>query len=132
MRVMGHNVFAVLVAAIAIYAIEFVIFGLIIPGDQYASMVGLSVDDMHPDRMPVGIAPPLLAAIGLSLVVKWRNASSVMAGAVTGVLMAIFFAFAAALYGYVYGAHNEQFLAVNLAHFIVCYAVAGAIVAIWK
>src|SRR5262245_16784053 len=122
MRVMGLNVFAVLAAAIVIYAIEFVIFGLLIPGDQYAAMLGLSMDQMHPDRMPIGVIPPILAAIGLALAIKWRNQPGWTAGAVTGALMGFFLAFAASLYGYVYGANNTQFVAVNLAHFLVCYA----------
>ena len=132
MRVMGLNVFAIIVAAIVIYAIEFVIFGLMIPGEQYAAMVGLSTDQMHADRMAIGVVPPILAAIGLAFAIKWRNQPGWMAGAATGLMMALFFAFAGGLYGYVYGSHNAQFVFVNLAHFLVCYAAAGAILGAWK
>ena len=41
MRYNGHNILAIIVAAIAIYAIEFVIFALFIPGATYAHMVGI-------------------------------------------------------------------------------------------
>jgi cytochrome bd-type quinol oxidase subunit 2 len=132
MRVMGHNVLAIVVAAIAIYLIEFVIFGLLIPGDQYEAMVGLSAEQMHSERMPIGALPPLLAAIGLSLAIKWRNAPGWMGGVTTALLMALFFAFATSLYPYVYGAQTEVFLAVDLGHYLVCYAVAGAILGAWK
>ena len=132
MRVMGLNLFAVIVAAIVIYAIEFVIFGLAIPGEQYAAMVGLSMDQMHPERMPIGVVSPILAAIGLALAVNWRNAPGWMGGLTTGLLMAVFFGFAISLYGYVYGSHNEQFLAVDLGHYLICYAAAGAVLGAWK
>lgn len=132
MRVMGHNVLAILVAAIAIYAIEFVIFAVLIPGDQYMAMTGMMDGQGDAGRMPVGAVMPILTAIGLSLAIKWRNAAGWMAGAVTALLMAIFLAFPTSLYGYVYGTHTEQFVAINLAHFLVCYAAAGAILAAWK
>jgi hypothetical protein len=132
MRYNGHNVLAIVVAAIVIYLMEFVIFGLLIPGDQYAAMVGLSADQMHADRMLVGVVMPILTAIGLSMAIKWRNASGWMAGAMTAVWVVIFLAFPASLYGYVYGSHTEQFVAVNLAHFLVCYAAAGAVLGAWK
>jgi hypothetical protein len=132
MRFNGHNVLAIIAAAIAIYLIEFLIFAVIIPGDQYLAMVGLNGDQLHADRMLYGVAPPILAAIGLSLAVKWRNAPGLMGGAMTGVWMAIFFAFAVSLYPFVYGSNTEMFVAVDLAHFVVCYGVAGAILGAWK
>lgn len=132
MRVMGHNVLAIVVAAIVIYAIEFVIFAVLIPGEQYFAMTGMLEGQGDEGRMPVGVVMPILAAIGLSLAIKWRNAAGLMGGVTTGLLMAIFFAFSASLYGYVYGTHTEQFVAVNLGHFLVCYAAAGAILGAWK
>jgi len=132
MRFMGHNVLAILAAAIAIYVIEFVIFGLIIPGPDYAAMVGLNMDQMHADRMPVGVIMPILTAIGLALVIKWRNAAGWMGGATTALIMAVLFALPVALYGYVYGSHTETFIFVNLAHFLVCWGAAGAILGVWK
>ena len=132
MRLNGHNLLAILAAAIAIYLIEFVIFAVLISAEQYTAMIGVATEQLHPERMPFGVIPPILAAIGLSLAVKWRNAPGLMGGAMTGVWMAIFFAFAASLYGFVYGSNTEPFLAVNLGHYLVCYAVAGGILGAWK
>jgi hypothetical protein len=132
MRVMGHNVLAIVVAAIVIYLMEFVIFAVLIPAPDYAAMVGLNEDQMHPDRMPVGAVMPILSAIGLSTVIKWREATGLMAGAMTGVVMSVLFALPVFLYGYVYGSHTETFIAINLGHFIVCWGAAGAILAAWK
>jgi len=134
MRVMGHNVFAIIVAAIVIYAIEFVIFAVLIPGEQYMAYTGITPEQVEGGmgRMPVGVVMPILAAIGLSLVIKWRNAPGWMGGATTGLLMAVLFAFGTSLYGYVYGPHTEAYLPVNLAHFLICYGAGGAILGAWK
>ena len=86
MRVMGHNAFAIIVAALAIYAIEFVIFAVLIPAEQYMAFTGITQAQVEGGmaRMPFGIIPPLLAAIGLSMVIKRRNAAGWMGGATTG------------------------------------------------
>lgn len=132
MRIMGYNVLAIAAAAVAIYVIEFLIFGLLIPGEQYAAMVGLRMDQMHPERMPVGALMPIMSAIGLGVVIKWRNALGMAAGAITALIMVILFALPVSLYSYVYGAHTETFVFVNTVHFLVCWGVAGAILGAWK
>ena len=134
MRVMGHNVFAILVAAIAIYAIGFVIYGLLIPEEQYMAMAGITEADVAASqwKMPLGVIMPILISVGLSLAVKWRNQTGWMAGAVTGFLMALFFLFAERLYGFVYSAEDGQLLMVDTAHAFVTAIVAGAILGAWK
>jgi hypothetical protein len=132
MRYQGHNVLAILVAAIVIWLIEALIFAVLIPADQYMAMTGMLEGQGDAGRMPVGIIMPILTAIGLSLVIKWRNAAGWMGGVTTALWMAVLFAFSTSLYGYAYGLHTEQFLAVNLGHFLVCYAAAGAILGAWK
>lgn len=132
MRFNGHNLLAIVVAALVIYGIEFVIFAMLIPGDQYMTMVGMTAEQADASRMPFGAIPPLLTAIGLSLAVKWRGASGLMGGLTTGLLMAFFFAFATSLYGWIYGPNTAQFIAVDLAHYLVCYAAAGAVLGVWK
>lgn len=132
MRFNGHNLLAILAAAIAIYLIEFVIFAVLMTPDQFLALTGLETDQLHPDRMPFGVLPPILAAIGLSLAVKWRNAPGLVGGAMTGVWVAVFFGFAVSLYPFVYGSHMPAYLAVDLAHYVVCYGVAGAILGAWK
>jgi hypothetical protein len=134
MRYQGHNVLAIIVAALAIYAIEFVIFAILIPAETYMAFTGVTEEQVSATmwRMPIGMIPPLLAAIGLSLCIKWRGAKGPMAGAMTGLLLAVLFAFGTSLYGYVYGPHETNYLPVNLAHFLVCWGVGGAILGAWK
>jgi hypothetical protein len=55
-----------------------------------------------------------------------------MAGASTGVIMAICFGVGVSLYSYVYGPNNAAFILVNVGHFVASYGVAGAILGAWK
>lgn len=98
------------------------------------AFTGITADQVTANewRMPIGMAMPLLAAMGLSLVIKWRNAPGLMGGVTTALWMAVLFAFGTSLYGYVYGPHATAYLPVNLAHFLVCYGAAGAILGAWK
>ncbi|MBL8531726.1 MAG: hypothetical protein JNK94_08330 [Hyphomonadaceae bacterium] len=134
MRVMGHNVLAIIVAALVIYGIEFLIFAVLISPEQYMAFTGVSADQMAGGqaRMPFGVVPPLLAAIGLSLVIRWRDRPGLMGGLTTALMMAVLFAFGTSLYGYVYGPHASAYLPVNLGHFLVCWGAAGAILGAWK
>jgi hypothetical protein len=135
MRYNGLNILAIVVAAIAIYLIEFVIFGLLISPEQYQIMSGMSADQQNATmmaRMPFGPVMPILAAIGIALVIKWRAAIGMGGGAMTGALMAVLFAFAGRMYGYVYGADTETYLLIDLGRFVLSYGVAGAIIGAWK
>jgi hypothetical protein len=134
MRFNGHNILAIIVAALAIYGLEYLIFAVLITPEQYMAFTGVTAEQSAGDmsRMPLGIVPPILAAIGLSLAIKWRGRPGWMSGAITGLMLAILFAFGTSLYGYVYGPHTTAYLPVNLAHFLVCWGVAGAILGAWK
>lgn len=134
MRVMGHNLLAILVAAIAIYGIGFLIYGVAIPGEHYMEMAGISAADAEAAqwKMPLGAIMPILIAIGLSFAVKWRNTSGWMGGLTTGFIVALCFLFAERLYGYVYSAEDGRLLAVDAAHAFITAMVGGAIIGAWK
>ncbi len=134
MRVMGHNVLAIFVAALVIYGIGFIIYGMAIPAEQYMAMAGISEEEVNAAqwKMPLGVIMPILIAVGMSLVIKWRNQPGWMAGAMTGLLMALFFLFAQRLYGYVYSAEDGQLLMVDAAHGFITAAAAGAVLGAWK
>lgn len=135
MRVNGYNILAIVLAAAIIYAVEFVIFAVLIPGPAYQSMVGLSDAQMAAGgaaRMPYGVIMPILEAIGLAVAIKWRGAVGLVPGAMTGIILGILFSFSATMYQFVYGAANEMFLGVSVLHFAVAFAAAGALIAAWK
>jgi hypothetical protein len=133
MRVMGHNVLAIIVAAIAIWAIGFLIY-VVLFAEQWTAWMGISEADMETDngRMPFMVVMPFLQAIGLSLAVKWRNAAGWMGGLTTGVLMAVFFSIAARMYGWVYSFEVNELFGLDSMHFLLTHAAAGAILGVWK
>ncbi|MET0183263.1 MAG: DUF1761 family protein [Caulobacterales bacterium] len=134
MRFQGHNILAIAAAAIAIYFIEFLIYGLGIPPEQFREMAGFTSEQMASGmyKMPFGVVMPILTAIGLSLVIKWRGSKGAAAGVITALIIAILFGFGSRMYGYVYGPHTETYLAIDLARYLVTYALGGAIIGAWK
>jgi hypothetical protein len=133
MRVMGHNVFAIVVAAIAIWLIGFLIY-VVLFSEQWMTWMQLTEAEKTADngRMPFMVVMPFLQAIGLSLAVKWRNAPGWMGGLVTGVLMAVCFSIAARMYGWVYSFELSELFGLDSVHFVLTHAVAGAILGAWK
>lgn len=133
MKLAGHNVLAILAAAIVMYAIEFLIYGLLVPPITYQKLAHLRVEDLPLNawKMPFGIVGPLLWATGLSVANTWRGAKGAVAGALTGVLTGAFFMVAARFYQWAYGATGLAFFGLDVAHFIVVGAAGGAILAAW-
>lgn len=134
MKVMGHNALAILVAAIAIYLIGFLIYGLIF-SEAWVAASGWSEEELQSgmSKMPFGFIIPVLVAIGLSFAIKWRNKPGWWGGAETGLLVALFFMVAVVFYGYVYSpAGGESLLAIDTLHQVATAAVGGAIIGAWK
>jgi hypothetical protein len=133
MRVMGHNVFAIVVAAIIIWAIGFLLY-VVLFQQEWMGWMGLTEEQMEDDngRMPFMVVMPFLQAIGLSLAVKWRNQPGWMGGLVTGVLMAVFFSIAARMYGWVYSTEVSELFGLDSLHFLLTHAAAGALLGGWK
>jgi hypothetical protein len=135
MRIAGMNALAILVAAIAIYLVGFVIYGMLVPQDSWMAMSGISKEQMDAvgmSRMPYGPVMPIMTAIGLAILFKWGN----VAGMANGIKWAIAVACASALpavwYGWVYGVGGCTISLIDSAHLLVGHVVAGAILASWK
>ncbi len=87
MRAWGINWAATLVAALAIYAIGFIIYGLLIQPEQFMAMAQISqaeMDAIGTSRMPFGPVMPLMTAIFLAILFKmgrrWAMAGSMASG----------------------------------------------------
>lgn len=134
MRFNGHNVLAIVVAAVAIWAIGFLLY-VVLFEEQWMTWMGITEADVETagaDRMPFMVIMPFLQAIGLSLAVKWRNAPGLMGGLTTGVFMAIFLTIAGRMYGWVYSFEPTELFGLDSLHFFLTHAVAGAILGAWK
>jgi hypothetical protein len=134
MRVQGHNVLAIVAAAVAIWAIGFLIYVVLFQA-QWMAWTGITEAAVEADggaRMPFMVVMPFLTAIGLSILIKWRNATGWMAGLTTGVIAAVFLTIAGRMYGWVYSFEPTELFGLDSMHFLVTHAVAGAILGAWK
>lgn len=135
MRAGGFNWAAVLAAAVAIYAIGFLIYGLLIPPERWMAMEGISQAEMESvgqSRMMFGPLMPILTAVFLAVILQWGGVSTVS----TGVRWAVAIAFASAiptvLYGWVYGVGPIEATMIDVGHLLLGHAAAGAILGGWR
>jgi hypothetical protein len=134
MTVAGHNVYSILVAMIAMYFAEFMIYGVIVPPAAYQELALMSDVDVAANgwKMSLGMIGPFVWAIGLSIAIRWRGERGAKAGAVTGLITAAFFMIAARFYQFAYGPSGLAFYALDAAHFLAVGALGGAIIGGWR
>lgn len=133
MRFAGHNVLAILAAAVAMYFVEFLIYGVLVPPATYQAMAHLDDVDMTGNawKMPFGIIGPLIWAVGLSIAIGWRGGGGWRLGASTGLVTAATLMIAARFFQWGYGATGLDFFALDAVHFLVVGALGGAIIGGW-
>jgi hypothetical protein len=133
MRVMGHNVLAIVAAGVAIWAIGFLLY-VVLFQEQWMAWMGVSMEDADKDngRMPFMVVMPFLIATGLSLAIKWRDRPGWFEGLKIGIVMAVFLTVAGRMYGWVYSWEPTELFGLDTLHFLLTHAVAGAILGAWK
>lgn len=134
MRSGGINWIAVLAAAVAIYAIGFVIYGLLIPEETWMAWTGMTEEQksVAMSRMPFSVVMPILTAVFMALVFRWAGVATAAKGAQLAILVALASAIPTMLYGWVYGGISTDMTAVDSAHLMLGHVVAGAIIGGWK
>ena len=134
MRSGGINWLAVIVAAIAIYAIGFVIYAMLIPMESWMAMTGMTEAEKATamGRMPFSVVMPLLTAVFMAVLFKWGQVADAMTGAKWAVVVALASAVPTMLYGWVYGGHSTDMTMIDVAHLMLGHIAAGAILGGWK
>ncbi len=135
MRVAGINWVAALVAAVAIYAIGALIYGVIIDPQVWmegARVTEVELEAVGPARMPFGAVMPLATAFGMAILFKWAGVNGLADGVKWGVLIAFLSAIPALWYGWVYGIGPASATLLDSVHLLLGHIVAGAILASWK
>ncbi len=131
----GINWLAVGVAAVAIWALGFVIYGLIVPQDVWLEGSGITpaeIETVGAARMPFMAVMPIMTAIFLAVIFQWARVDGAANGAKWGLLIAFASAIPALLYGWVYGIGPLSITLLDIAHLALGHAVAGAILGGWK
>ena len=134
MRSGGLNWLAVLAAAVAVYAIGFLIYGLIIPEETWMAMSGMSEaqKDVAMSRMVFSPVMPILTAVFLAILFKFGQVASAGKGAQWAAVVALASAIPTILYGWVYGGLSTDMTAIDSAHLMLGHVTAGAIIGGWR
>ncbi|MEO7654226.1 MAG: DUF1761 domain-containing protein, partial [Sphingomicrobium sp.] len=135
MRAGGLNWLAVFVAAIAIYAIGFIIYGLLIPAETWMAMSGISAAEMEAvgaSRMPFSVVMPLMTAIFLAVLFKLGRVVDAATGAQWAVVVALASAIPTLLYGWVYGVGPFDATLIDSGHLLLGHVAAGTILGVWR
>jgi hypothetical protein len=135
MRAGGINWLAVIVAAIAVYAIGFVMFVLLVPPEWWMAASGITQQEMDAigaSRMPFSVVMPLMIAGFLALLFKLGGVADAATGAKWAVVVALASAIPTLLYGWVYGVEPFEMTLIDGAHLLLGHVAAGAIVGGWR
>jgi hypothetical protein len=135
MRAMGIHWLAVLVAGIAVYAVGFVIYGVVLDQATWMAASRISAEELAAvgtSRLPFSPVMPLVTAVAMAVLFKWANVAGAVNGIRWGALIAIVSALPAIWYGWVYGVGDGSIELIDSVHLLLGHIVAGAILASWK
>jgi hypothetical protein len=134
MRSGGINWLAVVASAIAVYALGFVIYGVLIPQDTLTAMMGLTEAEKATgmSRMMYSPLMPIMIAVFMAVLFKWGAVADMASGVKWGALIALASAIPTILYGWVYGGLDTNMTMIDVAHLWLGHVVAGAILGGWR
>ena len=134
MRSGGMNWLAVIAAAIAIYAIGFVIYGLLMAPDAYMALSGMTEGEKATamSRMTYSPLMPILTAVFMAVLFKWGSVADAITGVKWAVVIGLASAIPTVLYGWVYGAADTNMTLIDSSHLLLGHIAAGAILGGWK
>ena len=134
MRSGGINWLAVIAAAIAIYAIGFVIYAMLIPMESWMAMTGMTEAEkaVAMTRMPYSVVMPIMTAVFMAVLFKWGSVPDAMTGIKWAVVVGLASAVPTMLYAWVYGGHDTGMTMTDIGHLLLGHIAAGAILGGWK
>lgn len=129
--IVGDNWIAIIVAAIAIYAVGFVIYGGL--SKLWLSHSGYTKEQLQPHTWKMALSPimPILSAIGLALILKLARVDNLATGLMISFEIWLFLVLPARLYNFVYSPEKPGHLAFDAIHLFLGTLVAGGIISAW-
>jgi hypothetical protein len=130
--VVGDNWLAIIVAAIAIYAIGFIIYGAVFSG-LWMKLSGYTKEQLQPHmwKMAISWIMPILTAIGLALILKSAGVTNLATGLVISFQVWFFIALSTRLYSFVYSPEKPGLLVMDAIHLLLGVMVAGGVISAW-
>jgi hypothetical protein len=129
----GDNWYAVLAAAVAIYAVGFLIYGLFL-SSLWLKLTGYDKEQLRPHAWKMAVSPvmPILTAIGLAILFKLAWVDNLAMGVVIAFQIWFFIALPVRLYNFVYSPEKIGLLVLDAVHLLLGFLVAGAIIGGWR
>ncbi len=130
--IVGDNWLAIGVAAIAFYAVGFIIYGAVF-SKLWMQLSGFSKEQLQPHMWKMAISPimPILAAIGLAIILKLARVDNLTSGLVITVQIWFFIVLSTRLYSYVYSPERPGLLVMDAIHLLLGFMAAGAVISAW-
>ena len=127
--IVGDNWLAIGVAAIAFYAVGFIIYGAVF-SKLWMQLSGFSKEQLQPHMWKMAISPimPILAAIGLAIILKLARVDNLTSGLVITVQIWFFIVLSTRLYSYVYSPERPGLLVMDAIHLLLGFMAAGAVI----
>lgn len=127
----GDNWLAIIAAAVAIYAVGFVIYGGL--SKLWMSLTGYTREQLKPHAWKMALSPimPILTAIGLALILKMAHVTNLATGLMISLEVWFFIVLPARLYNFVYSPEKPGHLAMDAIHLLLGTLVAGGIISAW-
>lgn len=129
----GDNWLAVLAAAAAVYAVGFLIYGLVFSG-LWLRLSGYTKEQLQPHTWKMAVSPvmPILTAIGLAILFKLARVDNLAMGVLLAVQVWFFIVLSTRLYSFVYSPEKAGLFLMDAVHLLLGYIAAGAIIGGWR
>jgi len=130
--IVGDNWLAIGVAAIAFYAVGFIIYGAVF-SKLWMQLSGFTKEQLQPHMWKMALSPimPILAAIGLAIILKLARVDNLATGLVITFQIWFFIVLSTRLYSYVYSPERLGLLVMDTIHLLLGFMAAGAIISAW-
>ena len=129
-RISGVNLLGLLLAALAIYLVGFVWYGLMF-SEIWMAETGYT-EAMYEGQsslwMPAGIIMPLILAFGLGWHMKQKNISTLKTAALFGLWLGLLIGAPLMMYAYIYSPyHSWELLLIDTSHVVVSFVLGSAV-----
>lgn len=130
--IVGDNWLAIAAAAVATYAIGFLIYGALF-SKLWMQLSGYTKEQLQPHmwKMAISWIMPVLTAIGLALLLKLCRVDNLTSGLVITFQLWLFIVLPVRLYSFVYSPERPGLLVMDAIHLLLGTMAAGAVISAW-
>lgn len=130
--IVGDNWLAIGAAAVAFYAIGFLIYGAVF-AKLWMQLSGYTKEQLQPHMWKMALSPimPILTAIGLAIILKLCGVTNLATGLIITIQIWFFLILSTRLYSFVYSPERAGLLVMDAIHLLLGFMAAGAIISAW-